>query len=314
MALLFHATGWPRHVWLAELARLAPGLDVRTQERMGNLDEIEFALVWKPPAGLLEACTNLKLIISAGAGVDHLLALPGLPDVPISRVADPDLTCRMGEYVLQQALMHLRRQPELCACQKRREWGSHLAPPKAAEVTCGVMGLGVLGKRAARMLKGAGFDVAGWARSRKRIRGVRCYAGAEDLEAFLAQTDILVCLLPLTDATRGILSLPLLRRLKGNGALGGPVLINAGRGQLQRDADILAALEEGALKAASLDVFETEPLPQDSPLWDHPGVIVTPHISAISSPRAIVAYALRQIALVQAGKKAENLVDKRRGY
>ncbi len=314
MALLFHATGWPREEWLEELAQQAPWLDVRTAEDLGDPRDITHALVWKPPADLLAGLPSLRLIISAGAGVDHLLSLPGLPDVPVSRVVDPDLTRRMGEYVAQQALMHLRRQREYDACQKRREWCSGIVPPTAPEVTCGIMGLGALGAEAARLLRLLGFRVTGWARTRRYIEGMRCFAGAGELEEFLAGTDILVCLLPLTPETEGILNIDLFRRLRHDGALGGPILINAGRGRLQKDADILAALEEGTLKAASLDVFETEPLPEESPLWDHPAVTVTPHVAAVSSPRAVVAYALRQIARMERGEAPENLVERARGY
>ena len=314
MALLFHATGWPQEEWLKELAHQAPWLDVRTTENLGDPQDITHALVWKPPADLLTQLPSLRLIISAGAGVDHLLSLPDLPDVPVSRVVDPDLTRRMGEYVAQQALMHLRRQRDYDACQKRREWCSGIVPPTAPEVTCGIMGLGALGAESARLLRLLGFRVAGWARTRRYIEGMRCHAGNDELDEFLAGTDILVCLLPLTPETEGILNIGLFRRLRQDGPLGGPILINAGRGRLQKDADILAALDEGVLKAASLDVFETEPLPQGSPLWDHPAVTVTPHVAAVSSPRAVVAYALRQIARMERGEAPENLVLRERGY
>ena len=314
MAVLFHCEGWPEDAWLAQFARQAPDLDVRPSGDAGDPEEIEYAFVWKPSSGLLERFANLKLIISAGAGVDHLLSLPALPDVPVSRVVDADLTTRMGEYIAQQALMHLRRQQDFSAFQARREWRGDITPPTARQVSAGIMGLGELGRKAARTLRLLGFDVAGWSRTPRTLDGVRCFSGEDQLGAFLGRTDILACLLPLTEMTRGILNLDLFKRLKRGGALGGPVLINAGRGGLQRDADILAALESGLLKAASLDVFETEPLPHDSPLWAHPDVIITPHVAAVSSPEAVTAYALRQIRRVENGQEAENLVRRARGY
>ena len=314
-ALLVHLEGWPQDAWLAEIRRQAPELDVRTIDALGNVEEIGAALLWRPPAGLLARLPRLRLIVSAGAGVDHLLSLPDLPaDVPISRFVDPDLAQRMAEYVTQQALMHLRLQPRLTLCQRRRQWCDDLVPPRADEVTCGIMGMGQLGRAAAAMLRAVGFRVIGWRRQRRPDDGPEVLAGEGALDRFLAQTDILVCLLPLTKETEGILDLSLFRRLRRDGPLGGPVLINAGRGRLQKEADILRALEEGVLAGASLDVFETEPLPADSPLWDHPNVVVTPHIAALSMPAAVVAHALRQLERVKAGLPVEHVVDRARGY
>jgi glyoxylate/hydroxypyruvate reductase len=176
------------------------------------------------------------------------------------------------------------------------------------------MGFGVLGQDAARKLKMMGFDVAGWSRSPKTVDGFRVFAGEEGLESFLARTDILVSLLPLTADTRGILNRRLFGRLARDGRLGGPVLINAGRGGSQVEADIVACLDDGTLKAATLDVFETEPLPQDSPLWTHPRVTVTPHNSAVSDPEMTARYIADQIRRHEAGAPFENVVDRARGY
>jgi glyoxylate/hydroxypyruvate reductase A len=176
------------------------------------------------------------------------------------------------------------------------------------------MGLGVLGEDAATKLAMLGFQVAGWSRSPKSIAGIQCHAGEEGLDAFLARSDILVVLLPLTAATRGIIDAKLLRKLAKDGPLGGPVLINAGRGGLQVEADILKCLAAGDLHAASLDVFETEPLPAESPLWHHPGVTVTPHIAADSDPRSIVTYIMGQIRRHETGEPLAHVVDRKRGY
>jgi glyoxylate/hydroxypyruvate reductase A len=175
------------------------------------------------------------------------------------------------------------------------------------------MGLGVMGSDSARKLSMMGFKVVGWSRTRKNIPGVECFAGAE-FDSFLERTDILVCLLPHTPETTGIINRNVIRKLSRKGPLGGPILINAGRGKQQVESDILAALESGELQAASLDVFETEPLPQDSPFWGHPKVMVTPHAAADSDPDTISAYVLSQIRRHQQGLPVENIIDRDRGY
>jgi glyoxylate/hydroxypyruvate reductase A len=176
------------------------------------------------------------------------------------------------------------------------------------------MGLGVLGRDAADMLRRLGFKVAGWSRTPKTMQGIETFHDDKGLDDFLSRTEILVCLLPHTPATEGILDLALLRKLKRDGALGGAYLINAGRGLLQVDADILAALDEDSLAGATLDVFPTEPLPSDSPFWTHPKVTVTPHNAAASHPRALVRNMLNQIERFERGLPLKNVVDRARGY
>jgi glyoxylate/hydroxypyruvate reductase A len=274
---------------------------------------VRYAAVWKPPPGGLKAFPNLAAIFNLGAGVDALMADASLPDVPIVRVADDDLTARMTEYVVMHVLMHHRHQRYLDACQRERVW----EPPAqraAGAVRVGVMGLGVLGRDAADALRRLGFDVAGWGRTRKAIPGIATFAGAAELAAFLARTDILVCLLPLTPATRGILDRRTFSRLARDGVLGGPVVINAGRGGLQVESDLLAALDDGTLKAATLDVFETEPLPAHSPLWAHPKLTISPHNAADTDPDAISVYVAAQIARHERGEALQNAVDRRLGY
>jgi glyoxylate/hydroxypyruvate reductase A len=234
--------------------------------------------------------------------------------VPVVRVVDSDLTDRMSEYVVLHCLMHLRQQRRYDAQQREKLWLEDSHPPSARDVRVGVMGLGVLGSDAAQKLKVMGFDVAGWSRSPKAIGGVATFSGQGGLDAFLARTDILVCLLPLTAETRGILNKDLFKKLGRDGRLGGPILINAGRGGLQVEADIVAGIDDGTLKAATLDVFETEPLPSDSPLWTHPVVTVTPHNAAASDADAISAYVAKQICRFEAGQPLENVVNRDVGY
>jgi glyoxylate/hydroxypyruvate reductase A len=184
----------------------------------------------------------------------------------------------------------------------------------AREVRVGILGFGVLAQDCGRKLQVMGFDVAAWSRSPKAVEGFRTYAGPEELDAFLGRTDILVCLLPLTPDTRGLLDRGLFGRLARDGRLGGPVLINASRGGLQVEADILACLDDGTLKAATLDVFEREPLPQDSPLWSHPAVTISPHCAASSEPEATARYVVEQIRRHEAGEPLAGLVNRGLGY
>jgi glyoxylate/hydroxypyruvate reductase len=313
-AILLVISGWDAAPWERRFHVAAPGRDIRTwPSRVGNPADIAYAAAWLPPHGAFAPFENLRAIFSLGAGVDALLADASLPQVPVIRVIDPDLTRRMTEYVTLHVLLHHRRQRLYDDQQRRRVWHEHDQPPAGA-VNVGLMGLGVLGQDAAQVLVRLGFRVAGWSRTPRTLPGVETFHGAAGLDAFLGRTEILVCLLPHTPATTGLINLALLRKLKRDGALGGAYLINAGRGKLQVDADILAALDEGSLAGATLDVFPTEPLPGESPLWSHPGVTITPHNSAASVPDEVVAYIVNQIRRHEAGQPLENAIDRHRGY
>ena len=277
-----------------------------------DLSGIKYAMVWKPNAELFNNMPDLEVVFSLGAGVDHVLELP-IPDhVPIVRFVDPTLTTRMSEWICLQCLMHLRRQREFDALQKKHRW-EELHSPMAQDVTVGIMGLGVLGQDAACKLATIGFDVIGWSRSKRIIDGMETF-DAGGLQAFLNRTDILVGLLPLTDETRGMFDYTLFAKLRGNKMLGGPFFINAGRGASQVEADIKKALSDGTLKGASVDVFEAEPLSSENPLWALENLIVTPHVAAISGHDALAAHVARQISRYEGGEGLEHLVDRQRGY
>ena len=266
-------------------------------------------------AALLADLPRLEAIFSLGAGVDAILSDPNLPDVPIARIVDPDLTARMSEWVVLHCLMHLRQTRRYERQQRERIWDDDDDQPAARDVRVGILGFGELGRDAARQARRARLSRSRpGAPARRRAPGIACFDGAAGLEAMLARSDILVCLLPLTAATRGILNARLFAKLPRDGRLGGAILINAGRGGLQVEADIVAALDSGALKGASLDVFETEPLPQDSPLWGHPAVFVTPHNAAISHPDAVARAIAEQILAHERGEPLRNVVDRGRGY
>jgi len=314
MRSLIVASASDAAVWVEHLRRNLPGRSIRCwPDDVGDPAEVAYICAWKAPPGALGRFPNARVVFSLGAGVDHILADPALPKLPLVRIVDADLTQRMTEYVTLHTLMIHRRQRAYDAQQKARVW-HELAQPAARDVAVGIMGLGVLGKDAAEVLRRIGFRVAGWSRSPKTIAGIETFYGAAGLDAFLARTEILIALLPLTAATRGILALPLLRKLNRDGALGGAHLINAGRGGLQIDADILVALDQGVLASATLDVFPTEPLPNDSALWTHPRVTITPHNAAWSNPAALAEGIARQIARFEAGQPLEGLVDTATGY
>jgi glyoxylate/hydroxypyruvate reductase A len=314
MSLLIAIKDWETSHWVARFQSLLPDRKIVTLDAPFDRRDVRYVASWKHPPGSLAGLPNLAAIFSLGAGVDHLISDQRLPDVPIVRVVDADLTQRMSEYVVLHCLMHLRQTHRYARQQRERLWRDDRDQPAAGEVRVGIMGLGILGGDAARKLKVIGFDVAGWSRSPKTLEGLASYAGEDGLAPFLARTDILVCLLPLTDATRGILNKKLFAKLARDGRLGSPVLINAGRGGLQVEADIVAALDEGTLNAATLDVFEREPLPPDSPLWMHPAVTVTPHNAAVSEANAICARIADQIRRFEAGEPLQNLVDRELGY
>ena len=314
MSLLIAVSVWDPKPWRRRFEALLPRFSIVTLDEPFDRASVRYAVSWRHPPGALAGLPNLRAIVSLGAGVDHLFADPALPDRPIVRVVDPDLTDRMSEWVVMHALVHLRQMRRYERQQRERIWEDDDEQPKAGDVQIGVLGLGVMGRDAATKLKALGFKVAGWSASPKSLPGLTCFSGAEGLKTLLAQTDMLVVLLPLTEATHGIVNASLLSQLKPDGPLGGPILINAGRGGLQIEADILAALDSGALKGASLDVFEREPLPEDSRLWTHPAVYLSPHNAAISTPEATAAFAARQIEAHERGEPLAHVVDRRRGY
>jgi len=312
--ILLAIIGWDPQGWDQRFRTLAPQHEIRLwPENVGDPDDVDYAAVWRPPHALLAEFPKLKAIFSLGAGADDLLSDLTLPKVSVVRIVDPDLTMRMNEYVMLHVLTYHRQQRLYDAQQRVRMWRDH-DQPAANEVGVGVMGLGELGAAAAGALRQFGFRVVGWSRTQKSIPGIETFFGSVGLEPFLRRTEILVCLLPSTPETREILNLDLFRRLKFNGALHGAYLINASRGDLQVDRDIVAALDEGTLLGATLDVFQTEPLPVTSPLWTHQKVTITPHNAAQSSPRSICANILRQIDRFEIGMPLEHLVDRARGY
>lgn len=306
--LLFRSPSDPAERWRAALQREMPELEVRVWPDAGRPDDIDYALVWASPDELLHELPRLRVVFSVGAGVDHLIG-PQLPaGVPLVRMVDPALTEGMVEYVLYQVLRHHRGMPEYEARQERQEWRAH-DQVRPGERRVGLLGLGELGGACARALAGLGFDVGGWVRAPRELSGVRVFPGDDGLDALAARSDILVCQLPLTGATRGILSASLFRRMPR-----GAVLVNAARGEHLVEQDLLVALGEGHLGHAVLDVFADEPLPAGHPFWHHPRVTVTPHIASLTNPETGAARVAAGIRRDLAGEPLEHVVDPERGY
>jgi len=300
--------------WVKQFRALLPDRPIVKLGDSYDPASIEFAMTWYHPPGSLAHYPYLKAVFSMGAGVDHLFRDAELPDVAIARVVDPDLTNRMSEYVILHALSIMRQTRRYREQQNHLQWIDDDWQPAASEVRVGVMGLGVLGSDAAQKLKHIGFKVAGWSRSPKSIDGIQCFSGDAGLSSFLARTDILVVLLPLTDETRGIINRKLLKGLARDGRVAAPSLINAGRGNLQIETELLECLNDGTLHEAVLDVFQTEPLPVTSPLWTHPRVTITPHNASVSDPVAIANAIAAQIKRVEKGEPLLNTVSRAKGY
>ena len=309
MAILFKSTPAATARWRPFLVKAWPNRDLRFWPEIGDKAGIDYALVWHPAPGLLASLPNLKLIVSLGAGVDHILRDPELPAcVPIVRLVDPYMTQAMSEYIALQVLRLHRQDFAYRAQQAAAEWREH-DQKNAAERSVGILGFGTLGQDAAAKLKALGFDVAGWSRSGRDVPGLATYGGAGGLDALLRRSEILVSLLPMTAETEGILDAGLLARLpRGAG------IINAGRGRQLVEADLLAALDAGQISAAVLDVFREEPLPAAHPFWRHPRIIVTPHVAAETHPPTATAIIAQAIDDFEAGQPVANVIDRDKGY
>jgi glyoxylate/hydroxypyruvate reductase A len=313
-AIAYILTGWKLETWTDAMRQIAPSMDIRSYpDAMGRREDISYALAWRPPPDVLKSLPNLKAIFSLGAGVDAILTDATVPPVPVVRIVDPDMTMRMSEFVVMHVLMHHRQQKRIDASQDAGLW-EPFATHAASALRVGIMGFGVLGQDAGHKLKHMGFEVAGWSQSAKHVPGIATYAGRKELDAFLARSDVLVVLLPHTPQTTGMVNRELIGKLARDGPFGAPILINAGRGKVHVERDIIACLKSGELHGASLDVFEEEPLAADSPLWRHTRVYVSPHGAADSDPLTISKNILTQIKRYEAGEALENVVDRERGY
>lgn len=289
-------------------ARVA-GVEMVDPNQIESPEQIAFALVLAPPPGYLSQFPNLEVVMPVGAGVEYILSDPELPDhVSIVRFVQRDMVMRMSEYVVQHALNHHRQHKKLAQMQVRHEWGL-LDQPAASERTIGIMGLGTLGQDAAEKLRQIGFNVRGWSKRLKHLEGVMCMSGPDKLEAFLAETEILICLLPLTVETRNLLNAHTLRMLPRNASI-----INAARGAIINENDLLECLDEGYLREATLDAFTVEPLPREHRFWEHPAITITPHCASAVTPIALKNRLRDVLERICANQSPGHVVDRKLGY
>ena len=295
--------------WNELLVEALGPIDFRTlRAGLGNTDDIEIALAWKPKPGLLASFKNLKMIVSLGMGVDHLLADDKLPDVAITRIMDEGLVGQMSEYAIYWALWHHRDIEKYAASQRAKQW----KPEEFVDSIhrrIGVMGLGTIGQDAAKKFSLLGFPTMGWSRTAKTVPGVETFHGRDSLPTFLGKSTILVNVLPLTRETQGIMDKRLFAALPK-----GAFVINMGRGGHVVDDDLLAALDSGHVAGAALDVFNTEPLPPDHRYWTHPRVHITPHMAGYTNPRTASPGVIENIRRLRAGQPLIHTVDAKTGY
>lgn len=309
MALLFLSKADDPVRWSAALRHHLPDLDIRVWPNTGDVAEIDAAMVWNHPAGELRRYPNLRLILSLGAGVNHVLDDPNLPPgVPIARIVDPGLTGGMVEYAILSVLRYHRHLDVYERFQREAKW-KKLPSPDTTNRGVGILGLGEIGGACGQALSAFGFPVAGWSRTPKSIEGIISYVGDGGLKPFLARTEILVCVLPLTAATRGIINAEFLAALPK-----GAFVINIARGGHVVDADLIAALDSGHIAGATLDVFQPEPLPSDHPFWRHPKITMTPHIASLTNPDTAVLPIVENLRRLASGKPLLHLVDRKAGY
>ncbi len=310
MALLHNFFFGKPEDWKQWFAAEMPELEVRFWPDAGNRADIDVIACGWLPEGEFRTFPNLRLIVSLLAGPDHLLHDPAVPaHVPIVRAGDPGGDTMMNEVTLLHVLRHHRNRPAYAAAQQRAEW-INLPRLPARERKVGVMGLGAIGLAAAKTLRSVGFQVAGWVRTpRAPIEGIAVFAGREQLPDFLARSEIMVNLLPLTTETENILDAKAFAQLPA-----GASVVNLGRGGHVVEKDLIAALDGGHLAAATLDVFRQEPLPKDDPFWRHPKITVMPHASRRVEGQPMVPRICDAIRRLRAGKPLENVIDRTRGY
>ncbi|MCW5626747.1 MAG: glyoxylate/hydroxypyruvate reductase A [Burkholderiales bacterium] len=295
--------------WREIFARELPHLAFRVDPDIGDPAEVHYTLVWKPPAGWHGQFPHLRAILSLGAGVDALLTDASLPShVPVVRLLDGGLGRQMAEYAAYGVLHFHRRMHEYAARQRTGTW-EMLEPRSTESCVVGVMGLGVLGVQAVRLIDALGFPVIGWSRTPKDLGAVETFSGAPGLDAFLARTRVLVNFLPLTPQTSGILDRRLFARLPR-----GSYLVNVARGGHLVEPDLLAALDDGQIDGALLDVFGSEPLPPDHPFWQHPKIVVTPHVAGVTLADEAAAQIIANVRRLENGEAPVGIVDRAAGY
>ena len=308
ITVLFGSSNDDPIAWYNSLRDALPTLELKVWPDVGNPDLIEVALVWDFEHGKLKELTNLKGIISLGAGVEHLLSDPTLPTVPIARIVDPVVTSQMCEYAIYSILRHHRLMPTYEGKAHISHWDP-LPPPATDQATVGILGLGSIGLDLATKLRTLGFPVCGWSRTQRSLPDVSCFSGKSGLYEMLSHTNMLVCILPLTPATHGIINIHTLAALPK-----GAYIINFARGGHVVESDLLSSIQSGHISGAMLDVFTTEPLPKDHPFWANTRITITPHIAAIGLASDAAPQVVENILRTLKGKPLVNQIYRQLGY
>jgi len=310
MTILYCVKNDDNHLLLNAIKRELPDEQFDVWPSCKNPDEITTAIVWAPPADLFDSLPKLQTVLSMSAGVDNLLGHPGLrPEVSVVRLQDAGMGTLMSEYVLYGTLMAHRKMHQFALGQSQKKWLHETTCKNATDFHVGILGAGILASQAAARLISNGYRVSTWSRTEKRQSKVQSFFGEEQLELFLSDLDAIVCLLPLTNATIGILDKRLFHSLPK-----GAFLINPGRGQQLVEPDLLEALDSGQLSGAMLDVFAVEPLPQNHPYWEHPRIVITPHLAAETVPEESAKQIRASIEAIKRGEPPAGLVDRVLGY
>lgn len=308
MTFVYKSEAVRGNYWKSVFAEREPGLPFRMWPDVGDPAQVRYMAAWLPPDDIATTYPNLEVLFSVGAGVDQLDLDAVPPHVKVVRMLDPSVPEIMAEFVVT-AVLSLHCDVLTHRDQQQRGIWNPLRSQSAGSRRVGVLGLGQLGSLACKKLTYAGFRVAGWSRSRHEIDGIETFSGTDEFDAFLGRTDILVCLLPLTPATQGILGGEVFSRLPH-----GAMIVNVGRGGHLDQAALLAALDSGQISGAVLDVIDPEPLPPDHPMWRHPRILLTPHIASAAQPETSVEVILKNLQLLRAGKDPVGLIDRQRGY
>jgi len=307
-ALVFYSPVDDPVAWREALAKELPDLDFRADPEVGDPADVYYALVWAPPDGFFGRFPNLQLVTILGAGVDALLRRDDLVPVKFSRLSDPGMVALMTSYVVFAVTRYARDIHIFERAKRRGEW-EYVHPRALSEIKVALLGLGELGGPAAQTLAAMGFTVAGWSRSPKTIPGVTSETGRAGLERVLAGNEIIVCLLPLTPESRGLLGTHELALMPK-----GAKFVNASRGAVVDEGALIAALRSGAIAEATLDVFETEPVPPGHPFWELDNVLITPHLASITVPSLAARDVAESIRRVKLGLPPLHEVDPGRGY
>ncbi len=294
--------------WKEALLEVDSNLDIDVWPRVENKQRVTFALSWRHPEKVLDGYPNLKVVSSLGAGADHVLGDESIPQsVQISRIVIPSLKTQMAEYVLN-AVQNYRLHTSKYVDQKREGFWSTHEPVAKDQCKIGIMGLGEIGIEVARNLSERGFSVNGWSSSQKEIDGTSCFSG-DELDDFLSVSNVLVCLLPLTEQTRGILDLEVFKKLKSPS-----FIINVARGAHLIEEDLIYALDIGELEGACLDVFEEEPLPENHIFWNRPKIMITPHVASLTDPKEAAELIVENYKRSLSGMPLLHEVDRTKGY